>query len=167
MRIIPFAEPYADAVKDLFTQLQTHLIACDDRNILVLKDTFREEYFRFAMRELVQNSGILLLAVEEDTVLGLISGYVSLPDEEDRITNTCPVRGHISDLVVSENARSQGVGSALMAEMERRFVAQNCDCIRISILAQNTSASDFYQSHGYRPTMLELTKEIKKQKSDL
>ena len=47
VEIAEFTDAHAEAAKDLLVELQTHLSELDGRGVIVLKDNFRDDYFRF------------------------------------------------------------------------------------------------------------------------
>lgn len=58
---------------------------------------------------------------------------------------------YLEDIVVDRNARSRGIGEALVAELAR--VASDNDCVRMewAVLDWNERALDFYRRLGARP----------------
>jgi GNAT superfamily N-acetyltransferase len=60
--------------------------------------------------------------------------------------------GRISLMVVAENARGQGVGSALVAEAEKRLRAAGCGLIEVTSNAKRLRAHAFYERLGYEKT---------------
>jgi len=162
MKIVEFNGKHIDEIKELFVQLQEYLIEIDDENVLILSENYKDDYFQYVLKNINETDGIMYLAIEEDKVLGLITGVVEQPDEEDKIVNNCPVRGYVSEFVVDKNSRHKGVGKQLMDEIERWFETKGCDFIRIDVLAQNSSALEFYKNSGYTPINIEVSKRIKK-----
>jgi [ribosomal protein S18]-alanine N-acetyltransferase len=59
-------------------------------------------------------------------------------------------RGHIITLDVSEAHRREGVGSALLAEIERRFAERGVREIELETATSNEAGVAFWQGHGYR-----------------
>ena len=117
----------------------------------------------YLFRLLNDNGGKIFLAKTSNSVFGMIAGYVEPKDEEDRITNRCPKRGVISDLVVSSSFRSKGIGAVLMSVMENYFSNIGCEFIAVSVFAPNEGARRFYEKSGYAPRNIELYKRIKEQ----
>ncbi|HEY3170251.1 MAG TPA: GNAT family N-acetyltransferase [Thermoanaerobaculia bacterium] len=58
---------------------------------------------------------------------------------------------YLEDLVVSEGARSRGVGEALMAALAREAVARNAYRLEWSVLDWNEGAIRFYDRLGAKP----------------
>ena len=58
---------------------------------------------------------------------------------------------YLEDLYVKPQARSQGLGKALLRRLARIAVARGCARVEWSVLDWNTPALDFYKSLGARP----------------
>jgi GNAT superfamily N-acetyltransferase len=58
---------------------------------------------------------------------------------------------YLEDLFVVPEARGQGVGKALLAELARLAVARGCGRVEWAVLDWNTPAIRFYDSLGARP----------------
>lgn len=59
-------------------------------------------------------------------------------------------RGMIYHLAVHQDFRGQGVGAALLSEVERRLQAKGCLKCLLLVFADNTEAIQFYRTHGWR-----------------
>jgi ribosomal protein S18 acetylase RimI-like enzyme len=59
-------------------------------------------------------------------------------------------RGHIITLDVLEAHRRAGVGSALLAEIERRFAKSGVREIELETATSNEAGVAFWERHGYR-----------------
>ena len=59
-------------------------------------------------------------------------------------------RGYIITIDVLEAFRRHGVGSALLAEVERRLAANGATEVGLETATDNESAIAFWQKHGYR-----------------
>ena len=160
MKIITFEPFFAEQIKDLLVQLQNHLIELDKEDVLILRDNYRDDYYNFVMNNLKEKSGIMYLTVENQKVIGLVSGFVGQLDEEDQLVNTCSIRGYISEFVVDKKFRGHQVGTQLMETIEKWFKNNKCDFIRIDVLAQNEDALYFYEKKGYKSISIEVSKRI-------
>lgn len=56
----------------------------------------------------------------------------------------------VDDLCISDNQRSKGAGSALMAAVKQRATELNCDCIELNVWEFNNKAIAFYEKQGYK-----------------
>ena len=57
----------------------------------------------------------------------------------------------VEDVIVDADRRREGIGSALMCELERRAVESNCGYIIFVTESERTDAHRFYESLGYKP----------------
>lgn len=57
-------------------------------------------------------------------------------------------RGHIEDVIVSEAARRQGVGSALMDAIKDYCRANDIKVFKLATQTDNTRAQAFYEKNG-------------------
>lgn len=160
MVIREYSECDKEKVMDLLVQLQNHLVAVDDENVQVLTTTYRIEYFNTLMNEISANSGRIFVATDYGTVIGLVAGIVEPKDEVDKLTNRCPKRGKILELVVSPNSRTAGVGSSLVNRMEGYFQEQQCEFVCVDVFAPNKDAIRFYQANAYADRNIEMYKKI-------
>ena len=144
----------------LLKELQEHLISVDRENVQIMKNCYGEEYFALMFQLVMENEGIIYLAKDENETVGMIAGYIEPKDDEDRITNRCPKRGIISELVVSPLFRLRGVGCELMKAMERYFSDAGCEFIAVSVFAPNEGAMKFYKKYGYATRNIEMYKRI-------
>jgi ribosomal protein S18 acetylase RimI-like enzyme len=58
-------------------------------------------------------------------------------------------RGWVYHVAVAPAARRQGIGAALMAEVERRLAALGCPKVKIQVHTANPGAILFYRALGY------------------
>ena len=110
-----------------------------------------EEYVK---KYLTSPSSKVLLAEIQDQAVGLLS--YSLRPDLYHASNTCL----IEELVVLEEFRSRGVGSALMSELFSRLSASGCAEVSLSVLKDNLEAIRFYRSQGLTDEALYLEKHF-------
>ena len=58
---------------------------------------------------------------------------------------------HVADLVVTESARRQGVGKALLKACEKEARAKGRKIFRIGVLSRNEGAIAAYHDFGFAP----------------
>lgn len=61
-----------------------------------------------------------------------------------------PPLAHIITLDVAESHRREGVGSALLGEMEQHFAFHGIQSVLLETAVDNESGIAFWQHHGYR-----------------
>ena len=63
---------------------------------------------------------------------------------------------YIMDLIVTENKRDKGFGTALMNSAKNWAKEQNCSIISLDVLSNNTKAIVLYEKLGYMPKSQEM-----------
>lgn len=110
MTIIEYGDEYAENTKDLLVELQRYLASLDERGVIVLKDNYREDYFRYVSEEVKKHNGKILQG-----------------GGEENITTSCPKVDFISDLVVTEEERGKGIGRRLLRQVNDYFMQNGCE----------------------------------------
>lgn len=157
--ITEFTDEYADDVKDLLVTLQTHIAELDKRGVIVLKENFREEYFKFVTEEVKKQYGKIFIAVKQGRAVGVVICKIFQGGGEEEITTTCPKVGFISDLAVLKSQRRQGIGKALLAKAERFFKDCGCEYSQLEVFALNTQAYELYKNLGFEPLCIYMSKK--------
>ena len=94
-----------------------------------------------------ENSDFLTARTNEGTVIGF--ALLQFRDTPN-VPSFIPRRyTYLMDLVVTESCRGQGVGKALLAEVERWARAWGSEFIELGVLSENTAALRVYESCGY------------------
>lgn len=161
MKIVEYQAAYEEQVKNLLVELQTYLSFLDKRGVLVLKESYRNDYFQFIMREVENHSGKIFIAVSGDKAVGLVVCKIFQGGGEAEITTSCPKIGFISDLVVSDNQRGNGIGTNLLSAAETYFKENNCRYIQLEVFAPNIQARRLYEKFGFGVNCYYMSKEIK------
>ncbi len=116
------------------------------------------------IRDLLSQSadqGLLFVARSNGKNVGFGSVAVYNTTEVPNWSDTWVVDEQIAEtkfLVVAEDERDRGIGSALMDAVDHELATRNVRDHLIGALEPNRSAIGFYESHGFRPAWLELTK---------
>lgn len=63
---------------------------------------------------------------------------------------------HVNQMGVSQHARRQGVGRALMAEVRAVARREGCQSLSLDVLEFNEEAKAFYASEGFEPFRLRM-----------
>ena len=58
-------------------------------------------------------------------------------------------RGMVYHLAVRSDLRQQGIGAALLAEVEKRLIAKGCVKVYLLVMDDNLSAMRFYEERGW------------------
>ena len=89
-------------------------------------------------KKLNRDPDLFLVAEQNKEIIGtIIGGY------DGR-------RGMVYHLAVHETARDQGVGAALLNEVEKRLQAKGCLKCYLLVLADNEHAAQFYENRGWQ-----------------
>ena len=107
---------------------------------------------------LAKGRGRLLVAEADGCLVGLL-GFVI---EEDDAYVVAPLRryGAVTDLVVAEGWRRQGIGRMLLAEAERLAREAGLKRLALGVLNGNEAAERAYDAFGFRPSVRWLVKPL-------
>ena len=114
MKIIEYEEKYLDNVRDLLTELEEYIVSIDKDNLDRVHPEYHEKMALVDLNELNNNNGICFLAIEDNQVVGLIMGIIPEYSKFDYLDYKCPKRGIITELIVTSNSRSNGIGKQLI-----------------------------------------------------
>ena len=159
MKIIEYKEEYLEDIKNLLVELEEYIISIDQDNLDKIHQDYREKKVLIDLEEL-KNNGKCFLAIENNSVIGLIMGKIREYSEYDYLDYKCPKQGEIIELIVSKNTRNKGVGQLLMNKLEEYFKSLDCEYILVDIFAYNDNALKFYHKQGYHPRMITSIKKI-------
>lgn len=160
MKIIEYNKHYLEDVKDLLVELEEYIISIDKDNLDRLHSSYRDKMAVLDLEEVKKNNGKCFLAVENDKVIGLIMGCVFPYDKYDYLDYKCPKRGKITELIVTNKIRSNGIGKKLMETMEQYFLSIDCEYIVIDVFGYNEKGIKFYSNQGYHTRMETMIKKL-------
>ncbi|WP_394266012.1 ribosomal protein S18-alanine N-acetyltransferase [Anaerotignum sp.] len=90
-------------------------------------------------REMTENNlAIYYVAVAEGKIVGYAGMWHVITE------------GHITNVAVLEDYRKQGIGDALMAQLEQVAMEKEMIGITLEVRINNTPAQRLYHKHGYR-----------------
>lgn len=98
---------------------------------------------------------------EHSEIIGMASAHVYDRDEIPTYADTWSTAGRIAEIKymsVAPGWRGQGVGAALLDDVDRSLASLGVRDQLVGAIAPNTGAIKFYQSRGFRPAWLELIK---------
>lgn len=105
-------------------------------------------------RELARPEAVLLVAVQDAAVIGYVYGTVEGRDWNMLLDD----HGAIHDIYVSPGARRAGVGGRLLDAMVGELGRRGAPRLVLSTMVTNETAQRLFRAHGFRPTMLEMTR---------
>ena len=159
--IIEYQDKYLEDVKELLVELEEYIVSIDQDHLDQVGENYKEEMALYDLKEVRENNGKCYLAIEDNHVVGLIMGIVRKYNKEDYLDYKCPKMGVITELIVSKNVRSKGVGTLLMKNMESYFQSIDCTYLSLEVFAYNEKAIQFYKKQNYHTRMFHMIKEIK------
>jgi ribosomal protein S18 acetylase RimI-like enzyme len=87
--------------------------------------------------KLQRDPDLFLVAEDEDEIVGVVMGAW-----DGR-------RGWINHLAVVPNLQRQGIGHALIGEVEKRLIEKGAKKVNAQVYRSNTKSFDFFKSVGY------------------
>jgi GNAT superfamily N-acetyltransferase len=112
-------------------------------------------YRNYFASQLSAKQTTILVAELEGRVVGYVFASLVERDWSD-LRDAC---GKVHDLYVCESARGRGAGRALLEEAVRRLEAAGVPRVVLMVAAKNTEAHQFFETAGFRDTMIEMTRE--------
>jgi ribosomal protein S18 acetylase RimI-like enzyme len=117
-----------------------------------------DDYLAFLARRCEECDGVVLVATIDETLAGFVCVLANVPPTE-------PDEGpasyaFVSDLIVLERFRRQGLGARLLEEAESIARAQGATTLRVGVLSRNLAARHLYARMGFAEYQLQLTKSI-------
>jgi GNAT superfamily N-acetyltransferase len=118
-----------------------------------------EEGYGWFLGSQLGEADTLVLVAERD---GEVLGYVFAGLEPQSWKELRDPAGFIHDLLVVDEARGQGVGARLLEEAASWLEAQGAPRVMLWTAQANEPAQALFRKLGFRPTMVEMTRERKK-----
>lgn len=160
MQIIEYEDKYLEDVKDLLVELEEYILTIDKDNLDQIHSEYRDKMATLDLEEVKDNNGKCYIAVENNKAIGVIMGIVRKYDKYDYLDYKCPKCGDITELVISKNVRSKGIGQQLITRMEEYFKSVGCEYVIVDVFAYNETAINFYNKKGYHARMYTNIKKL-------
>ena len=126
-----------------------------DRTRFFLPERVEEGYAWWFGQELERDRAVILVA----EVGSVLAGYAYGTLEERDWNLLLDEHGAIHDVFVAESERRSGVGRALLAAIIAELERLGAERIVLSTMVDNVAAQHLFQAFGFRPTMLEMTRD--------
>jgi ribosomal protein S18 acetylase RimI-like enzyme len=139
------------------TLMRTHY-AFDERRFLMPAADAEKGYAWFLGTQMRDPDAMVLVA--EDRTTGAVIGYVYAalePLSWKELRDAC---GFIHDIAVDESRRRAGVASALIEAAIQWVREKGAPRVILGTAAQNEAAQRLFTAHGFRRTMIEMTREL-------
>jgi ribosomal protein S18 acetylase RimI-like enzyme len=127
-----------------------------DPERFLLEDDVEEGYRWWLTRESKNKKAVVLVAELDGKIVGYAYGRAE-PRDWNLLLDAY---GGFHDLWLEPEARGSGLGEQLVREMVQRLKAMGVPRIVLSTSAKNDAAQRFFAKLGWRPTMVEMTREV-------
>lgn len=108
-------------------------------------ETSSIEKMQTTYSKMAENPAYILIAAKQDSqVVGFVMGIIC-----EELYGDCRPFMVIEDMIVDKNQRRSGVGAALIREMEKNAVENDCYQVILITEADRTDAVTFYGKLGY------------------
>lgn len=154
--VVEYNTKYDEDIKDLLVELQEYIQEIDVEGYNIVTEEYREECFKDNLKEINENDGKMLLYKENNKIVGFVIGIKN--KEENSYDFKCPMRGTITELIVSKKVRNRGIGSILLKAMEDYLKSSDCKSILLGVFGYNYKAIKFYEKNGYHTRMIDMIK---------
>ena len=104
--------------------------------------TMRQKFDQYQKK----GSHILLCATENKQLVGSVMGVIC-----GELYGNCRPFLVLENMIIDQKYRNRGIGTELIAEMEKRASQRNCTQIILVTESDRVDACKFYESVGYKP----------------
>jgi ribosomal protein S18 acetylase RimI-like enzyme len=127
----------------------------EDATRFFLPERVEAGYERWLGRELERAEARVLVADDGGRIVGYSYGAL-----EERDWNLLlDAHGAVHDLYVADDARGRGVGKQLLEAMLAELEGLGAERVVLSTMVGNETAQRLFRAAGFRPTMLEMTRD--------
>jgi ribosomal protein S18 acetylase RimI-like enzyme len=128
----------------------------DHARFMAPTDHTEHGYRSYLGTQLSERGTTMLVATVEGAVIGYAWGSL---DGIDYMSLRGPA-GVLHDLVIDDAYRRRGLGSLLLEAAITALEAAGARQFVLSTAARNTNAQRLFVRHGFRPTMMEMTRDL-------
>jgi ribosomal protein S18 acetylase RimI-like enzyme len=114
------------------------------------------DYPAFLLEQLASADAAIMIAESA----GRVVGYIFAAIEPASLKELREEAGYIHDLAVLEDARGRGVAALLMAAAAEWLKSHGVPRVLLWTATENIHAQRLFERLGFRPTMVELTREL-------
>jgi GNAT superfamily N-acetyltransferase len=107
---------------------------------------------------IARDGGGLLVAVDGTEVVGMLCFALEQP--QPYLRGDIAKVGWVTELVIDERRRGQGIGTLLLEAAEQLARSLNVNRMMIGAIVGNHVARRAYERFGFRPAVLELSKDL-------
>ena len=128
----------------------------DPRRFLAAKNRTPQDYASFLGARLNDRNAVVLVAETKGETIGYAYGEIEGYD----YMSLRGLAGVLNDLIVDPAHRGRGLGRLLLDEIISRLKSRGVPRIVLSTAAKNKAAQRLFERSGFRPTMIEMTREL-------
>lgn len=150
------ASKHLDRLRECLIELQDFERSLDPR--MPPGSEIVDEYIPHMLDRCERCGGKILMAEVGREVAGFVTILTKVKSEE--LEDGDLEYGLVSELMVMERFRNQGLGRELLEEAELYARANEVRWLRIGVLAANQAADSLYSSMGFSSLYLELEKDL-------
>lgn len=105
-----------------------------------------------------KEGGFILVALLNANIVGFVAAEIS---EVPNLPFLNPAkRCRIATIVVSDEHQKCGIGTALYKRVCEIAKEQGAERLSLEVFTFNSSAMDFYEKHGFRNTVMQMSKSL-------
>ena len=123
-----------------------------DWRVFTPRPGFADEVTRKYRQAFDRPNLVVLVAEDQGEIVGMAHGEARTPS---RFSDERAL--HLSGVVVRSDFRGRGVGRALVAEAARFAAEGGVPWLTLNTFAPNQGSTDFWESLGFRPRVVEMT----------
>jgi ribosomal protein S18 acetylase RimI-like enzyme len=128
----------------------------DAQRFLEATSSTKQGYAAY-LRTQIDLPGVAVLVAEQDSA---VIGYAYVAVESYDYMSLRGPAGIVHDLIVDPAFRGQGVGRSLLGAAFDYFRAKGMRQVVLGTAQRNEAAQRFFATAGFRPTMIEMTREL-------
>jgi len=121
-----------------------------------LSDDPKKAWIDFIGDNFDKSSMVTLIAEDNNSLAGFVTVVIR---ERPKIFKNDRV-GMILDLIVEEDKRNQGIGSALVDKAEKWIKKKEVSVGVLTVAPENSNAVDFWENKGYSTYLLKKRKDL-------
>ncbi len=118
-----------------------------------------KQYAEMLMHAVAERDGCMIMARADAGPVGFACAWIEV-DDDPLLRDDARIHAYVSDIVVDQNWRRQGIASLLMDELEARMRSCGCSRIRVCSKAANQVAVACYTARGYQPYEIVFAKQL-------
>ena len=159
IRIRKYRPEDREAVIELVRELQVAEGAFFDR--MKPPEEIGDWYLDGLLESCEDQKGQIFLADRDGVPVGYAVVLAEVPSSDSNPDEVDYLYAYVSDLVVSESLRGQGLGRLLLQKCESHARHHDAKWLRIGVLVENDRAVRAYEKAGFRPLTMEMEKKLR------